>query len=118
MLTTKDMPLVSKDDNTYSGVIPFTQSPLFNGNSDKRQVVYAIFDESKNDMYPCHCFFEDECIEGFAMYRKMPSAKLWVSYLHVNDTCPKKVWDNNEDYMDEHHGNVLGWYEKYNAWCL
>lgn len=103
---------------TSSGVAPFHQPTSLSKRNDKRQVVYAVFNDASESEAPEFCFFEDDYVEGFARFKSKPSARLYVSFLPMNGNMPMEIWLNNEDYIDAHHGNCMAWYQQTKSWGI
>lgn len=101
-----------------SGINPYHQATPPYDSNDARKIVYAVYDNSSNGESPDYCFFEDDYINGFRRFSEMKSAKLLVSYLRATSDCPTCVWNDNKDYIDNHHGNSKHWSQQLNSWQI
>lgn len=88
-------------------------------NHPTHKVVYLIIANNKYNYY-----FENDMQNLNSDYKKHKKEfsypEVFVAWLKVPypNANAEKTWKANEDYMDEHHANVMRWSEELNGWFI
>ena len=124
------------DKLIFEGVKPYHVAiPLKDRNDSQRKVVYAIYDnnnpiiDDNEQLIPNYCFFEDDYKECFKLYRSLQNSKpkiysdnatLSVGFLRINKSSdqPSDVWQYNDSFLFEHHGNCKQWDDNLKSWMF